>query len=77
MASPKNIVGSQIRKLRYQQNLTQELFAARCSVRGMDLSRGTLAKIEAQVRCVTDAELLIIAEALRAEIRDLYPPLKK
>jgi transcriptional regulator with XRE-family HTH domain len=77
MASPKNIVGPQIRKLRYQQNLTQELFAARCSVRGMDLSRGTLAKIEAQVRCVTDAELLIIAEALRAEIRDLYPPLKK
>lgn len=70
---PKNIVGPQIRKLRYQQNLTQEMFAARCSVRGLDLSRGTLSKIEAQLRCVTDAELVVLAEALKAELKDLYP----
>ena len=73
MAANKNLVGPQIRKLRYQRNLTQELFAARCAVRGLDLSRGTLAKIEAQVRCVTDSELLVIAKALEVEIRDLYP----
>ncbi len=73
MTVPKNIVGPQIRKLRYQQNLTQEMFAARCSVRGLDLSRGTLSKIEAQLRCVTDAELVVLAEALKAELKDLYP----
>ena len=76
MAANKNLVGPQIRKLRYQRNLTQELFAARCAVRGLDLSRGTLAKIEAQVRCVTDSELLVIAKALEVEIRDLYPKSK-
>ncbi len=73
MAAPKNIVGPQIRKLRYQQDLTQEMFAARCSVRGLDLSRGTLSKIEAQLRCVTDAELVVLAEALQVELKDLYP----
>lgn len=67
MAKPQNIVGPQIRKLRYQQGLTQELFAARCSVLGLELSRGTLSKIEAQLRCVTDTELIVLAKALKVE----------
>ena len=70
----QNIVGPQIRKLRYQQGLTQELFAARCSVLGLELSRGTLSKIEAQLRCVTDAELMILAKALKVEPTALLPP---
>jgi hypothetical protein len=40
---------------------------------GWDLSRGTLSKIEAQLRCVIDSELEILAKALRVEILDLYP----
>ena len=66
-------MGPQIRKLRYQQELTQELFAARCSVLGLELSRGTLSKIEAQLRCVTDAELMILAKALKVEPTVLLP----
>src|ERR1051326_7132192 len=50
MAKVQNIVGPQIRKLRYQQNLTQEQLAARCGIRGWDISRATLSKIEAQIR---------------------------
>ncbi len=69
----KNLVGPQIRKLRYQKGLTQELFAARCSVLGLELSRATLSKIEAQLRCVTDAELMILAEALKIEAGALLP----
>ena len=67
MAKPQNIVGPQIRKLRYQQEMTQAMFAARCSILGWDLSRGTLSKIEAQLRCVTDAELVVLAKALKVE----------
>jgi transcriptional regulator with XRE-family HTH domain len=70
----QNIAGPQIRKLRYQQGLTQTLFAARCSVLGLELSRGTLSKIEAQLRCVTDVELVALAEALRVEVAVLLPP---
>ena len=74
---PQNIVGPQIRRLRYQQDLTQEMLAARCSVRGMELSRATLSKVEAQLRCVTDAELVVFAEALGVELKTLYPPRRK
>jgi transcriptional regulator with XRE-family HTH domain len=73
MSKPQNIVGPQIRKLRYQQELTQEMFAARCSILGWDLSRATLSKIEAQLRCVTDAELVILANALKVEVNALLP----
>ena len=71
---PQNIVGPQVRKLRYQKGLTQELFAARCSVLGLELSRGTLSKIEAQLRCVSDSELVTLAEALKVDVSALLPP---
>jgi transcriptional regulator with XRE-family HTH domain len=73
MANMQNIVGPQVRKLRCQQGPKQEDLAARCGVLGWDLSRGTLSKIEAQLRCVTDAELEVLAKALRVEIAALYP----
>jgi len=74
MAKPQNIVGPQVRKLRYARSLKQEDLAARCGVLGWDLSRASLSKIEAQLRCVTDAELEILASALRVGLSDLYPP---
>jgi len=73
MATTRNIVGPQIRKLRDQQGLTQEELAARCDINGFDLSRSTLAKIEAQLRCVTDSELLAIADSLRVPMNALFP----
>lgn len=73
MGEAQNIVGPQVRKLRYQQGLTQESLAARCGVLGWDLSRATLSKIEAQLRCVTDGELEFLAKALKVEIAALYP----
>jgi transcriptional regulator with XRE-family HTH domain len=73
MAKPQNIVGPQVRKLRFQAGITQEALAARCGILGWDLSRGTLSKIEAQLRCVTDMELDLLAQALRVQIALLYP----
>jgi transcriptional regulator with XRE-family HTH domain len=73
MVPPKNIVGPQLRKLRYQRGLTQDMFAAQCSVRGFEMSRVTLSKIEAQVRCVVDSELLAFAQILGVDIRELFP----
>lgn len=72
MAEPKNIVGPQVRRLRYRQGMTQEQLAARCGVLGWDLSRATLSKIEAQLRCVTDREVEMLANALKARINDLF-----
>jgi transcriptional regulator with XRE-family HTH domain len=72
--TPANIVGPQIRKRRNELGLTQEEFAARCQLNGLDISRGTLSQIEAQLRCVTDDELLALARALGISIETLFPP---
>lgn len=70
---PQNIIGPQVRALRVTQELTQEELAARCGIQGWHLTRGTLAKIEAQVRCVSDAELYILSKALRTPNESLFP----
>jgi len=71
--NPRNLVGPQVRRLRDQQGLTQPMLAARCHRWGWDLSRQTLAKIETQLRWVSDFELLCLARALRVEPEQLWP----
>jgi transcriptional regulator with XRE-family HTH domain len=69
---PANIIGPQIKKLREKRNLTQEQFAARCQLKGFDISRGTLSQIEARIRCVKDKELFLLAKILRVKTDDLF-----
>lgn len=70
---PQNIVGPQVRAMRVRQELTQADLAARCGIQGWHITRGTLAKIESQVRCVSDAELYILAKSLRTPVENLFP----
>ncbi|WP_043586453.1 helix-turn-helix domain-containing protein [Geminisphaera colitermitum] len=69
----QNIIGRQVGRIRSNLALTQEMLAARCGVAGWDISRGTLAKIEAGVRCVTDIEAATLALALKVPLHELYP----
>jgi transcriptional regulator with XRE-family HTH domain len=74
MQSRQNVVGPKIRQIRYQQHLTQRELSARIGLLGWDISRGTLSQIEAQIRCVTDFELLCLAKALKTSPEALLPP---
>tara|TARA_B110000285_G_scaffold34052_1_gene35989 strand:- start:1713 stop:1973 length:261 start_codon:yes stop_codon:yes gene_type:complete len=67
-----NIVGPKVKEIRASKRMTQEALAARCNINKWDISRSTLAKIEAQVRRVTDSEVAVLAEALKVDIRELY-----
>ncbi|WP_409438757.1 helix-turn-helix domain-containing protein [Psychromonas sp. GE-S-Ul-11] len=67
-----NIVGKNVRKIREKNDWTQEQLAARCNLLEWNISRGTLAKIEAKVRRVTDVEVELLAEALGANIEALF-----
>jgi len=71
MRRPRNIVGPVIRQLREQQKLTQPLLVAKLNLLGWDISRETLAKIEAQFRWVADFELVQLAEALRVDAGEI------
>ncbi|MGI8965261.1 MAG: helix-turn-helix domain-containing protein, partial [Limisphaerales bacterium] len=67
-----NVIGPQLQKFRYKLGLTQEQFAARCQLNGLDISRGTLSQIEAQLRCVTDLELFRLASILKVSTDSLF-----
>lgn len=67
-----NTIGPKIKALREAQGLTQEAFTVRCNLLEWDISRGTLAKVESQVRRVTDDEVALFAKALGVEIGKLY-----
>lgn len=60
-----NLVGPKVRFIRERQNLSQEQLAAKCNLIEWDISRSTLAKIESQVRRVTDLEVVLLATALK------------
>ena len=74
---PTNVTGKQVSRLRNQLDLSQEQLSAKCQRVGLDISRGTLAKIEAGVRCVSDQEALLLAQALGVGVADLFPKVKR
>jgi transcriptional regulator with XRE-family HTH domain len=68
------MIGPTLRSLREAEGLTQAELAGRLQLAGWDISRETLAKVESQVRCVTDRELVRFAEALEVEPNELLKP---
>jgi transcriptional regulator with XRE-family HTH domain len=73
MTAPLNLIGPQVRKLRTQKNWTQAELAAKLQVEGWDVSRESLAKLEAQFRRAPDCELLFLAEVLGVQLKELFP----
>jgi len=70
----QNVVGDQVRQIRSRNGWSQADLAAKCNLAKWDVSRGTLSKIEAKLRRVTDAEVFLLAKVLQVEIAALYPP---
>jgi hypothetical protein len=56
-----------------ERGLTQELLAAKAASKGWDMSRITLAKIEARLRYVSDVEVVFLAGLLKVGYEDLLP----
>jgi transcriptional regulator with XRE-family HTH domain len=77
MDVPRNIVGPQVMNLRYERGWSQEKLASVCQLRGWDISRGVVARIEGGIRWVADFEVLELARALRVAVPDLYPKAKR
>lgn len=72
--TPRNIIGPQLRRFRSQEGLSQQMLAALLQRKGWDVSRGTIARIEGQVRWVADFELLFLSEVLSISIPSLFGP---
>ncbi|HUJ10482.1 MAG TPA: hypothetical protein VL171_10705 [Verrucomicrobiae bacterium] len=68
-----NLVGPQIRKLRFVRGWSQNILAAKLQVLGWDIDRGGVAKIEARLVHVDDYELVYFAKVFGTELADLFP----
>ena len=69
----RNAIGGTLRRIRTAKGLSQQRLAVECSRLGYEMPRGTLAKIEAGIRAVSDVELFVLAHALNVEIDELFP----
>lgn len=71
----KNVVGPKIRSLRLQFSWTQDLLAKYLRRMGWNISRSTLAKVEARLIHVSDSDLLYFVRLFEVEPGRLLPDL--
>ena len=68
-----NIIGPQVRRIRYARQWSQSKLAAKLQLAGWDISRSGVSKIEARLKFVLDFELDYLVEVLRVELKELFP----
>jgi transcriptional regulator with XRE-family HTH domain len=66
----KNLIGDKVKfaRLKNKPKITQNDLLARLEVRGIELEKTAISKIESKTRPVTDKELVAIADALDVSI---------
>lgn len=60
----KNICGERLRQVRVVKRLRQEDLAARIQLKGVNMERDSISRIENGTRFVSDFELKVFSEAL-------------
>lgn len=65
-------IGDNIRKWRGTKGMTQAELSAQLQIYGCDISRGTLAKIEAGIRHISSDELHAIKAVLEITYGDFF-----
>lgn len=64
----KNIVGARVEKRRKEINMKQVELLRRMNDKGIDFNASGLSKLEGQIRCVNDYELVALAEILEVPV---------
>ena len=65
-------IGGNIRDLRERAGITQEMLAAKLQLRGCDITRSAVAKIEVGQRHLYPDEIIYIKEILNAEYDEIF-----
>ena len=71
----RNVVGPQVRRLRYARGWSQSQLAVKLQLAGWDISRSGVAKIESQLVWVGDFELFYLMKVFQVGLADLLPKL--
>ena len=65
-------IGNNIRCLREKADMTQELLAIRLQVKGCDITRSAVAKIEVGQRHLYPDEIMLIKEILQVSYEEIF-----
>ena len=65
-------LGQNIRKLRMKRKLSQEQISAQLQIRGCDITRSAIAKIEVGQRHIYPDELKLLKEILAVSFEELF-----
>lgn len=66
-----NLCGKKIAKIRKNMNLSQKKFADLLQLKGLDIDKNAVQRIESGQRFVTDIELVSIVHSLNIDYKDL------
>ena len=66
-----NICGKQIYDLRKKLDISQRILAEMMQVKGIDIDKNAIQRIECGKRFVTDIELVVFAKVFRVDIKKL------
>ena len=65
-------IGQNIHRLREKVGMTQDMLAAKLQLRGCDITRSSIAKIEVGQRHLYPDEIMLIKEILGVEYEDIF-----
>ena len=65
-------IGKNIRKIREEQNMTQETLATKLQLNGCDITRSAIAKIEVGQRHLYPDEIILIKEILNTTFDKIF-----
>ncbi len=68
----ERVIGSNIRSLREKRGMTQEVFAAKLQLSGVDITRSAVAKIEVGQRHIYPDEMMAIKSILSVTYDEIY-----
>ena len=71
-AEYEKAMGQNIRRLRMERKLSQEQLSAQLQVRGCDVTRSALAKIEVGQRHLYPDEIMLLRQILNVSYEELF-----
>lgn len=66
------IIGQNVRRLREQAKLTQDYVATQFQLRGCDITRSAIAKIEVGQRHLYPDEIILLKQILNVDYEDIF-----
>ena len=72
-----NIIGPKIRKLRVERGWSQAKFAMQLQLKGLDMGRDVVARIECQIHGIRDRDIPFFARTLGVEVSHLFSSLEE